>query len=492
MSSKHVKTAALYIISALFVAVGLYCVIKKDTYLAFATPAVLGVLMLYVYSLDKVLLLVSFLTPLSINIQSLNVRLALSLPVEPLLAGLLLLFIVKYIYDRKFDTKISTHPISVVIYIMFIWMTITTITSEMPIVSIKFIISRLWFVIPSYFMCAVLFKKPQNISKFVWLYIAGLVIVVCYTIINHSHYGFDGDTAHWVMTPFYNDHTAYGAALAVYIVLCAALLFMPNMKKSRRIIGILVFCLLIVAIILSFCRASWISLIAALGVLICVLLKIKFKYIAVVVVVLIGLFFTFQQQIFDSLSKNDQDASGNVVENIQSMTNITTDASNLERINRWNSAFRLFKERPVFGWGPGTYQFVYAPFQESKNKTIISTNSGDMGNAHSEYIGALAEQGLMGSLIVVSIVIVFMYSGLMTYRRAKNKESKILVLGATLALLGYFVHGTLNNFLDTDKLAVPVWSCMAIITAIDCYHADKENFYETTELSDRQQVPDQK
>ena len=179
-------------------------------------------------------------------------------------------------------------------------------------------------------------------------------------------------------------------------------------------------------------------------------------------------------------------ASGDVVENIQSMTNISTDASNLERINRWNSAIRMFKDRPLFGWGPGTYQFLYAPYQESKNKTIISTNSGDMGNAHSEYIGTLAEQGIPGSLIVVSIVVVFMYCGLMTYRRAKNKESKILVLAATLALFGYYVHGTLNNFLDTDKLAVPIWSCMAIITAIDCFHADKENFYESNEVSERQ------
>ena len=485
-SNKLVKTAALYVIAAAFVAVGLYFIIKKDTYLAFALPAVLGVLLLYVYSLDKVLLLISFLTPLSINIQSMNVRLAISLPVEPLLAGLLVLFIAKYIYERKIDVKITSHPISIVIYIMFIWMIITTITSEMPVVSIKFVVSRMWFVIPAYFMCALLFKNPKNISLFIWLYIAGLVLVVVYTIVNHAGHGFDGDTAHWVMTPFYNDHTAYGAALAIYIVLCITLLCMPNMKSSARIIGILVLCLLVLAIILSFCRASWISLIVALAVLACVLLKIKFKYIAFVSVVLIGLFFTFQQQIFDALSKNDQDASGNIMENVQSMTNISTDASNLERINRWTSAIRLFKEKPVFGWGPGTYQFVYAPFQESRNKTIISTNTGDMGNAHSEYIGALAEQGLVGSLIVVALVVVFMYNGLMTYRRAKNRESKILVLGTTLALLGYFVHGTLNNFLDTDKLAVPVWSCMAIITAIDCYHADKENFYDTNELSEPQ------
>ena len=484
--SKFVKTASLYIIAALVVAIGLYFTIKKDTYLAFALPAVVGILMLYVFSLDKVLLLIAFLTPLSINLDKITGGLAVSLPAEPLLAGVLVLFIAKLIYERNFDYKISRHPISIVIYLMFTWMIITTVTSEMPIVSIKFFVSRLWFIIPSYFLCARLFKDPKNINRFVWLYILGLIIVVFYTIYNHALHGFDGDTAHWVMSPFYNDHTAYGAALAIYIVLCVAYLFMPNMKSSRRLGVIIALCILIVAIILSFCRASWISLIAALGVLICVLLKIKFKYIAVISVVLIGLFFTFQQQIFDSLSKNDQDASGNIAENIQSMTNITTDASNLERINRWNSAIRMFKERPIFGWGPGTYQFVYAPFQESRNKTIISTNSGDMGNAHSEYIGTLSEQGIPGALLVVTIVVVFMYCGLMTYRRAKNRESKILVLAATLALFGYYIHGTLNNFLDTDKLAVPVWSCMAIITAIDCFHADKENFYDTNELSERQ------
>ena len=490
--SKPVKTVVLYIVAALVVAIGLYFTIKKDTYLAFALPAVVGILLLYVFSLDIVLLLIAFVTPLSINLDRITGGLAVSLPAEPLLAGVLVLFIAKIIHDRKFDGKIAKYPISMVIYLMFIWMIITILTSEMPVVSIKFFVSRLWFIIPAYFLCAKLFDNPKNINRFVWLYIAGLVIVVIYTIINHAINGFDGETAHWVMTPFYNDHTAYGAALAIYIILCASYLFMPGLSRGKRIGVGLVLCLLLLAIVLSFCRASWLSIIAALMVLTCVLLKIKFKYIAVVVVVFLGLFFTFQNQIFYALSKNDQDASGNIAENIQSMTNISTDASNLERINRWNSAIRMFNERPVFGWGPGTYQFVYAPFQESKNKTIISTNSGDMGNAHSEYIGTLAEQGLPGALLVVTIVVTVMYCGLMTYRRAKNRESKVLVLGATLALLGYYIHGTLNNFLDTDKLAVPVWSCMAIITAIDCFHADKENFYEISEPSERQQIPSQK
>ena len=475
---KRAKIAWLYIIAALFIAVGLFLVVKKNTYLFFALPVVLGVLLLYIFSLDKVLLFTAFTVPLSINLKALDAGLAISLPAEPLLMGILVLFIAKMLYDGKFDKRISHHPIALVIYCMFAWMLVTTITSEMPVVSIKFLVSRLWFVVPAFFLCTVLFKKPKNIDLFIWLYIASLCIVCVYTIIHHAQFGFDGDSAHWVMTPFYNDHTAYGAALAIYLILALTYVFIPGISKGKRFLIIGVVALLSLALTLSNCRAAWVSMIASLGVLVCVLLKIKFRWVAAAVVILVGLFLAFQNQIIDALEKNNQDASGDLVENIQSITNISTDASNLERINRWQSAFRLFNERPVFGWGPGTYQFVYAPFQMSKEKTIISTNAGDGGNAHSEYFGPLAEQGLVGSLLVLTLVVVTVTCGLKTYSHCKNKKAKVLVLGATLAFFGYFIHGFLNNFLDTDKLAVPVWSLAALIAAIDVYYADREEFEE--------------
>ena len=475
---KRAKIAWLYVIAALFVAAGLFLVVKKNTYLFFALPVVLGVLLLYIFSLDKVLLLTAFTVPLSANLKVLDSGLAISLPAEPLLIGILVLFVAKMLYDGQYDRRISRHPIALVIYGMFAWMLVTTITSEMPVVSIKFLLSRLWFVIPAFFLCAILFKDPKNIHRFIWLYIASLCIVCVYTIIHHSQYGFDGDSAHWVMTPFYNDHTAYGAALAIYLILALTYVFLPGLRRRTKLIVVGVVALLGLALVLSNSRAAWISMVAALGVLICVLLKIKFRWVATMAVILVGLFLTFQHQIIDVLEKNNQDASGDLVENIQSITNISTDASNLERINRWQSAFRLFNERPVFGWGPGTYQFVYAPFQMSKEKTIISTNAGDGGNAHSEYFGPLAEQGLVGSLLVVTLVIVTVYCGLTTYKRCKNKKAKLLALGATLAFISYFVHGFLNNFMDTDKLAVPVWSLAALIAAIDVYYADKDEFDE--------------
>jgi hypothetical protein len=43
-----------------------------------------------------------------------------------------------------------------------------------------------------------------------------------------------------------------------------------------------------------------------------------------------------------------------------------------------------------------------------------------------------------------------------------------------LGLVTYFVHGMLNNFLDTDKLSVPFWSFVAMTVSLDVYHIRRE------------------
>ena len=124
----------------------------------YAMPLLLGALMLFVFSFDKVLFLIAFLTPLSINLDDIgfNIGLSLSIPAEPLLFGVLFFFIAKLLQERKFDYKIATHPISLVIYLMFIWILITTITSELPIVSIKYLLNH---IVSSYntICCSLLF-----------------------------------------------------------------------------------------------------------------------------------------------------------------------------------------------------------------------------------------------------------------------------------------------------------------------------------------------
>lgn len=468
------KTAWVFLATAVYLAASMYLLASKDIWYFFSLPLVLGVLLLYIYSLDKVLLLISFITPLSINIEDMDVGLAISLPAEPLLFGVLVLYLAKLLHDGNYDRQAASHPISIVIYLTLIWMLITTFTSELPLVSAKALVARLWFVVPSYFLAIQVFRRIKNIHWFIWLYNLALIIVIGYTIYRHWTFGFSDKSAHWVMSPLYNDHTAYGAALALFLILTIGYIFYPGLSRLQRFWVISMAVLLAVATLFSLSRASWISLVAAAGVFVLVWLRIKFRYVLASLALVFAILFSFQHQIIDTLEKNKQDSSADFVEHVQSIYNISSDASNLERINRWQAALRLFDERPYFGWGPGTYQFVYGPYQRSKEKTIISTNAGDGGNAHSEYIGPLSEMGLPGMMLVILLVGTMIYKGLKTYNKSKNKQARILSLSATLGLISYFTHGLLNNFLDTDKLSVPVWGCMAIIVVVDLYYSKLE------------------
>ena len=475
--TEKVKIGWVYFLTAIFLIANLYLVLQKDMFWLFLLPLALIVLYYYLVSLDKIVLLITFLTPFAVNISDLEMGLGVSLPTEPMMFGVLLMFIANLIFENKYDKRLSNHPISYIIYMGLLWMLLTAFTSELPLVSIKYIISRLWFVVPFYFLAALIFRKMANIQRFLWLYLSALLIVILYTLAVHSQYGFNEEAGHWVMSPFYNDHTAYGAALAMFVPVAVGFIFYPGSNKTQRVLSVIALLILTAGLIFSYGRAAWLSVAAAFGVFVLVVFRIRFYWVVIATTVFIGGFVLFQQQIFDKLEKNKQDSSENFVEHIRSMSNISSDASNLERINRWQAAIRLFDERPVLGWGPGTYQFVYAPFQRSKEKTIISTNLGDMGNAHSEYLGPLAEMGLPGMLLVILLMIFVIYTGLRVYRRG-GREVKFLSMMATLGLITYYAHGVLNNFLDSDKLSVPFWGFIAIIVALDTYHIDEEELLE--------------
>jgi len=402
----------------------------------------------------------------------------LTLPTEPLMFGIMLIFIIKLIYDRKYDKKIITHPVTIAIIINLVWIFITTLTSELPVVSTKFLIARLWFICPAFFLGVPLFKKFKNIRTFIWLYIISLIAVIFYTIYNHSLFNFSEKTSHWVMTPFYNDHTAYGAVLALFIPIVIFFSFNSHYKKSIRILSCVVLTILIIAIVLSYTRAAWVSLIIGLIIFLIVLFRIKLKWVLLLLIFLISTLFFFQDAIFSKLEKNKQASSTDLVQHVESVSNISTDASNLERINRWNAAIRMFCKKPFFGWGPGTYQFFYGPFQLAKYKTIISTNAGDRGNAHSEYIGPLAESGLLGVLSFLSIIVCTIYTSLKIYRESEEKYVKRFSLAIIIGLITYFIHGFLNNFLDSDKASIPFWGFIAMIVAMDIYHTNKKEIKE--------------
>ena len=135
----------------------------------------------------------------------------------------------------------------------------------------------------------------------------------------------------------------------------------------------------------------------------------------------------------------------------------------------------MFVDKPLFGFGPGTFMFQYAPYQKHSELSDISTNFGEVGGSHSEYLGPLAEEGLPGSLLMILIISFTVITASNIYKRERAGPIRGLTKALLLGLVTYYVHGVLNFFLDTDKASVPFWGFTAAIVAIDLFHSQHKS-----------------
>jgi len=310
--------------------------------------------------------------------------------------------------------------------------------------------------------------------QFIWFYAVGMAITIIYTITRHSINGFTQQSAHWVMTPFYNDHTEYAAVLALMLPPIFGLMLLKHKSFMYRFFTFLISGLVIVAIVLSYTRATWLSLAVALVSMFAYVFRVKtWAVVAIIISMVVG-FQIFQSTVLYKFGKTKEYSQNDYRGHLKSITNIKTDASNVERLNRWSCAWRMFLDKPIFGWGPGTYQFQYSVYQLQFEKTYISTNLGDKGNAHSEYLGPLSEQGFMGTIIFVALAVVVLYKASRVFLQSNSNNIKVLALSMQIGLITYLVHGFLNNFLDKDKASIPFWAFVAAITAMDYYHNKKQ------------------
>ncbi len=431
-------------------------------------PVIILALTLLIMRFEYTMFAVALLTPFSIFVQ--YQVFSLAIPTEPILILATCIFLFELSLKYKIPVEFYKHPVSKWILFSLIWIAISMVFSTDFVVSVKHLIARLWFVIPCYFMMLVIFRDSKKILWFIACYGLALSIIIVITTIKYALTGFDYTFAHYIMTPFYNDHTAYGATIGLFMPISFYYLLAKKTLYDnvclRILFGFICLCLLI-GFVFSYARATWLSVAVALGVLVIVKLKITKKVILTTGIIGILLLLVAGPTIKNKMSENSQDSSGNIAEHIQSISNISTDASNTERLNRWACALQMTKNRPIFGYGFGTYQFEYGKFQKSKDLTIISTNEGTLGNAHSEYLGPLCETGILGFVTIIMIFIYTTYIGIRAYYRIKNRDSANLILFLTISVITYYVHGIMNNFLDTDKLAVPFWAITSMIVALD-------------------------
>ena len=438
-----------------------------------ALPFGLAFVALCILRLDAALLVLAALTPLSVLIDDPSLGFAVQIPTDPMMLVISAVLVGRWLWIQPPSKALLTHPITLILVLWTLWMVYTIPASSSPWVSLKFVLSNTWKVLPCYFGAILLFQKNRNILVFWWLYLIPLAFVAAWSLYQHANDGFTKEASYWASEPFVINHGIYGAMLAFLIPLVVLYLIKPQVLGSTarlRPLFLALLVLLTIAVIMSYTRAAWVSLAAAMGFWLVLVSGLRFRWLMTVIVLVTVLVALNSGPLLMFLMRNKTDSQDRLDKHLQSISNVRSDASNLERLNRWAAGLRMFQERPWLGWGPGTYMLQYAPYQNPYQKTIISTNNADVGGIHSEYFGPLVETGVPGFLLFASLVLASLQRSMVLWRRLKNPEhqrERALSLAAVLGLVTYYTHGLLNNYLDMDKTALLFWSMLAVLVALD-------------------------
>lgn len=347
------------------------------------------------------------------------------------------------------------------------WQALAAVVSTMPLVSWKY-----WLVEAGQWAVffAGLFLWPRLWPQLIRVFSYSLAGVAIYILVHHAFYQFRADQVMLATRPFFPDHTLYGAVLVLTLPGCALLLTkpiegfyqtrsallmpLPEMAGKHTspgisaVIGSVVLAIFVLAICFTFSRAVWLTLLAVIFVGAALYFQKYWRWFMLVFLLLAGIGLAFRAQIAARLN---------------------ADVSSMERLNRYSCAFRMARDRPWAGFGPGTFQFQYLPYQRTEEMTRISItepiirrgphNNGRGGGAHSEYFQALTETGWPGLLGWLLLAAGSLFAGIRLYRRT----GQLYWLALTLSLLSFFLHGLVNNFLHDARVAALVWGQMAVL-----------------------------
>jgi O-antigen ligase len=135
-----------------------------------------------------------------------------------------------------------------------------------------------------------------------------------------------------------------------------------------------------------------------------------------------------------------------------------SDLNGAGRHDFYRVAGDAFKEKPLLGTGAGTYQFDW-----ERQRSIAQP----VHDAHSLYLEAFAELGLLGGLLVLGLVATLLWTGFCAWRSALHpqRERYAALLGAVVA---FAVVAGLDWFWEIAALGAVFFLASAVLVAARC------------------------
>ena len=419
--------------------------------------------------------LLFFLLPFTEEI-SLFGGLSMDVPSEPLMlaltacvAGTLLLG------AGRLPRREWLHPLVVVLGLMLLWTAADSAFSVDTTKSIKYLLAKAWYITPFLLGTLLVVRRPNDTWRFAAFYAVGAGLSVLYVASRHATKGLSFEQINWALHPFFRNHVIYATMLALLVPFAWFAL-----KSTRNVGGRLAWRvalgLLLFGLLTSYTQASIVSLpLAGLFYLAMRLRLVKALLLTVALGTTLAVTYEVSGDNYMELAPNYERTifNGKNFEKHLEATYKMQDVSGMERVYRWVAAARMIAEKPLVGSGAATFYPEYKRYTLKSFRTYVSDNP-EKSTTHNYFLLQLAEQGIPGFLLFVSLIVTTLLLAERLYHRSQQRpEVRRVVLAATLSFVVIVFHLTLNELVEVDKIGPVFFICLALLVRADSWLAEE-------------------
>ena len=477
ISSISAQDQQVFKVFAGIVLLSIFAAIAFNAYFIAGIPAFLLLTYMTVVDFRKVFFFLIICIPLSTEYYFPN-GLATDLPTEPLMIGLMSVYIIYVLrHGKEMDSSFIRHPLALILVLHLSWIFATTITSSLFLVSLKFSLAKMWYVVTFFFLAGSILKKEKDFKTFFWCILIPLLSTIFIIWVQHAAQGFSFKSVGGVLDPFYRNHVNYASLLALFTpFVWFARQWYPKNSITRWFLNFSVIVML-VAIQLSYTRTAYVTLFMAIGAYFIIRLKLVRLVLIVSVIALISSFaYMAKNNTYLQYAPDFERTVTHVqFDNLVAATVEMKDISTMERFYRWIAGLNMVKEKLITGYGPGNFYNFYKSYTVSSFRTYVSDNPEKSG-IHSYFLLMLVEQGLPGMLIFIALSFYALIRGERIYHEAPNPTRKSIIMAVLLSFIVINAFLLINDMIETDKMGSFFFIGLAVLINADIANQrDKEN-----------------
>ncbi len=439
-----------------------------DAYYLILIPFALGIGILAMVDYSMLYFLLILCIPITIEIYLPN-GLGIDLPGEILLIGLTA--ISPFVFLLKFKKRhiiYLKHPISIALGFHIFWILIAAILAVDITIGIKFFMAKLWYIIPFYGFSLLVLRDKMRYRAFFWSLMIPLFLSILYVLTRHAMDGFTFTGINSAVSPIFRNHVNYGILMVIFLPYVWAMYHWYSKGSIERVLLLGIGAVMLIAIYFTYTRAAQLAVVLAVGAYFIVRFRLVLYALlgAGIIALLLVVYLTTNNRYLEFAPQYEKAITHENYDNLLEATIKMEDISTVERVNRWIAGAQMVGEKPLSGFGPGSFYFNYMSFMVSSFVTYVSDNP-DKSGIHNYYLMTMVEQGVPGFFFFITFLITILLYGTKVYHSISDPDYQKMVMAALVSIIVIAIVILINDLIEAIKVGSLFFIAAAIIVRED-------------------------